>query len=209
MKKQAIATLTLIGMMAGTGTDAMAWRSVRRSGNVLERFQAHRSSYGRFASRDRNGRDTRGGPMMPWRERTMDTVANDAPSPDTICSSVKRRVRYQRDIMPEDSWKTAESTWEDRSGDCEDFAVLVKDMCARKNMPATVYRFYPPQGSGHAVTIGRWQGRMWMSSNGSYVEVYSIDDAKHRVADKHGWNADLVTMKKGEKSRKVRVSMAW
>ena len=119
--------------------------------------------------------------------------------PRAICSAVKRRVTFVRDRGPEDDWKSARETWDEKSGDCEDFAVLVQRLCEKGNIRAAVYCFYPPTGSGHAVTLGEWRGQRWMSSNGSFTEVRSIHDAKRKIAHSQGWVAHSVRVSKGEK----------
>jgi predicted transglutaminase-like cysteine proteinase len=143
--------------------------------------------------------------MPAWRGAQTST-AHGLQNPRSVCATVKRHVRYSRDTSPEEEWKDAEDTWSEGTGDCEDFAVLVKQRCRQRGVTAEVYSFYPPKGSGHAVVIGEWKGRLWMSSNGSFVEISSIEDASCRVAQSQGWDPDLVLMKVGEKSRHTAAS---
>ena len=135
----------------------------------------------------------------PWRENTWESVTDVPRDPRSICSAVKRRVMFVRDRGPSDDWKSARETWNDKSGDCEDFAVLVQRLCEKGDIRSAVYCFYPPTGSGHAVTLGEWRGQRWMSSNGSFTEVRSINDAKRKIAHSQGWAARSVRVSKGEK----------
>jgi len=108
--------------------------------------------------------------------------------PRDVCRAVRQRVTYTRDRRPEDSWQGGKETWLRGAGDCEDFAACVKDICSQKGMSANIYVFSSQTvGKAHAVAIGEWNGRLWLSSNGSYEEVSSLWDARERVAQKCGW----------------------
>ncbi len=148
-------------------------------------------------------RDRESAPQtMPYRQQNLETVSGWVRNPQDVCTAVKQRVRYTRDRLPEDQWKDGRQTWRSGTGDCEDFAVLIKKLCRENNIQADVYRFYPPTGSGHVVALGEWNGRLWMSSNGSFVEVYSFEDAKRRVARSQGWSVADMRVRKGEKKNR-------
>ncbi len=109
-------------------------------------------------------------------------------NPKAICQTVNRRVSYAPDRGYQDEWQKGSVTWKRRSGDCEDMAQCVKEICDKKGVPADVYVFGSrATGRGHAVAIGNWKGALWMSSNGSYGEVTSVGDARQQVARRHGW----------------------
>lgn len=155
----------------------------------------------RFHRWDPSGRGVDREPVtMPLHEQTWDVVTYTAREPDNICSAVRQRVKYAQDLAPEDEWKEARDTWNTGRGDCEDFAVVVRTLCEEQAIKADVYCFYPSGGTGHAVTIGEWQGQLWMSSNGSFETVHSIEDAKQRIAARHGWRANAVSVRKGGES---------
>ena len=204
MQRATFTAVAIIGLTVSNGLAANMGRP--RARHFREDPFAPRQ---RFVRRGRFGRNNDRRPMtMPLRMQRWGTVSHAAQQPSDICSAVKQRVKYAHDNVPADEWKAAKETWDTGRGDCEDFAVVVKRLCERQDIKADVYRFYPPKGQGHAVTIGEHQGLLWMSSNGSYVEVHSIEAAKWIVANKHGWQADLVRTVKGEKSRQ-RETAAW
>jgi hypothetical protein len=105
-----------------------------------------------------------------------------------ICKAVSQRVTYIPDRLPKDEWRSAGNTWETGQGDCEDFAVTVAELCKQKNIETTIYVFSSPiDREAHAVVIGRSNGQMWMSSNGSYENVLSVGEARDKTAREQGW----------------------
>jgi len=123
----------------------------------------------------------------------LDAVTS-ASGPESVCGAVRSHVRYARDVHPADEWKSGTRTWVQGQGDCEDFAAAVVQMCRQRGFDARVVVFRArAAGKAHAVALGVRDGRMWMSSNGSYEEVASFDEASRRVSQLCGWEGDDVT----------------
>jgi hypothetical protein len=119
--------------------------------------------------------------------------------PQSVCRYVRARVTYQKDQVPEDQWRSGEETLALGRGDCEDFAAAVRDRCRERGIPSAIYVMRAPDLDGaHAVTIGSWGGRMWMSSNGDYREIRSLEYACELVASDCGWQGATVTISKAE-----------
>ena len=130
-------------------------------------------------------------PRQSWFHRmfhkpTWSEVLEQCESPRDICNIVGRFVGYRTEEY--DRWTSAEETWEQGRGDCEDFAIFIESLCHKLGFSATVNLYFPSglRGEGHAVAVGTWNGQIWMSSNGSYREVESIDDVKESVARMYG-----------------------
>lgn len=102
-------------------------------------------------------------------------------SPASISWQVRRHVMYR--ITRNESFENGRETWERGSGDCKAFAYCVADLCETKDIPCWV-AFVRPIGErpGHAVTMGLWQGKLWMSSNGIYGEFKSLEAALQSLA---------------------------
>ncbi len=116
-----------------------------------------------------------------------------ADSPQAICTLVRERIRYQADKT--DEWQTGEQTWERKTGDCEDFAATVRDLCLARGFNAQIVIFHAQdRNSAHAVAFGEWNGITWMSSNGGYEQVHNIATAQERVIREFGWYYDRVAM---------------
>ena len=125
-----------------------------------------------------------------------------------ICRAIRNRVRYTSDSG--DTWQSAGDTWARRAGDCEDFAIAVRDLCRAKGIAADVHVFYPKtRKAGHAVTIGRSSDGLWMSSNGSFERVASVTDARNIIKRRHGWSGETVAGYKtiGSGNQRVKTSL--
>ena len=108
-----------------------------------------------------------------------------------VCAAVRNRISYTSDSG--DTWQTAGESWARRKGDCEDFAVTVRDICRAKGISADVHVFCSKaRDVGHAVTVGRSADGLWMSSNGSFERVTSVANARNIIASRHGWTNENV-----------------
>lgn len=133
---------------------------------------------------------------MPDEAAVKSIAAVTGANPKDICRQIKAHVQYAPDTKPEDEWRPAGATLKLGRGDCEDFAGCVVAVCRAKGMLTRVYVLTSKVNErSHAVTIGEQNGGMWMSSNGIYQAVLSLDDAKDKVCREMGWWYDDVTMK--------------
>lgn len=145
--------------------------------------------------------ERRNGASQSWED-----VAGRDVSPRAIAEVVKERIQYAPDVVKEDEWRSGRETWARRQGDCEDIAAAVKDLSEANGYKAEIYVVQSKTArSAHAVTIGKTGETMWMSSNGSYEVVKSLDDAKEKIARALGWWVPEVTIvKAGSNSRESR-----
>jgi len=112
---------------------------------------------------------------------------------------VQARVTYRKDVRREDEWRSGQETLASGWGDCEDFAAAVRDRCQERGIPSAIYIVRAADlRKSHAVTIGGWGGRMWMSSNGDYREVRSLGHARDLIASDYGWHGQSVTIRRAE-----------
>jgi transglutaminase-like putative cysteine protease len=113
---------------------------------------------------------------------TWEEARRDCATPADVCRMVRRHVVYREDAV--DRWATAEETWQRGAGDCEDFAVCVQKLCRELGIEASVQVFYAltPGRGGHAVVVGEWEGRPWLSDNGSYERLKEPADVAARVS---------------------------
>jgi predicted transglutaminase-like cysteine proteinase len=111
------------------------------------------------------------------------------------CQTVQQRVTYRSDVQATDEWRSGEETLASGWGDCEDMAAAVKSVCHTRGITSNIYIVRARAlRAGHAITIGGSEGRMWMSSNGSYRDIRSIDDARQIIAREFGWKNVKVTI---------------
>jgi len=140
-------------------------------------------------------------------ELTWDEIQTVGKTPEQICKIVRRHIRYAADQG--DDWATGQETWEKKQGDCEDFAACVVDLCKAAGLEATIQIFYP-KGSweGHAAVIGSWGGQLWVSSNGWYETVKSMDDAKAVIAKELAWRHKEILIASAEEVRSGTFALA-
>lgn len=123
---------------------------------------------------------------LTWQE--MVTVST---TPKEICKKVNDHVFYAKDDI--EYTKDAQQTWNEEKGDCEDFAYCILKACEQKGFKAEIRIFYEKNNIiAHAVVIGEWQEKMWMSSNGSYEIIKSIEDASKKISREMRWNEKIV-----------------
>jgi hypothetical protein len=136
-----------------------------------------------------------GKPRQSWFHRvfhkpTWSEVLEQCESPRDVCNVVSRFIGYRSEDI--DRWTSAEETWQRGRGDCEDFATCIEAICYKLGFNTTINLYFPSglRGDGHAVAVGSWNGKVWMSSNGSYEEVSSIAEVKETVARMYGCTTD-------------------
>jgi len=134
---------------------------------------------------------------ISWLKRNFGNLSYEemlqvTKSPQNICSEVNAHVKYKSDTL--DIKKEPKQTWNDKYGDCEDFAQLIQSICEMKNIPSNIYIFYVQEKNNmtaHAVVIGN----NWMASNGKYQPIKSLDDASWKIARSLKWNKTNKTNK--------------
>jgi hypothetical protein len=123
-----------------------------------------------------------GGPKSKsWFDRhfgrpAWEEVKRAATTPREICRFVGTYISYRTEDV--DRWTSPDETWARGKGDCEDFATLVEQACHDAGFDACIELYFPAgrPGQGHAIAVGHWQGRMWMSDTGDYREVRSVEE---------------------------------
>lgn len=114
---------------------------------------------------------------LRWEEAVQNSRA-----PKDVCGFVADRLRYSAESG--DVWSEPAEVWQRRSGDCEDYAAVVMDMCREAGFDAWVEVYFPRgRGEGHAVAVGRLpEGRFWVSSFGKYETVASHEEISQMMA---------------------------
>ncbi|MEI6808550.1 MAG: hypothetical protein WCN95_07490 [bacterium] len=134
---------------------------------------------------------------MPARDSWNEVVVMTRPAPADVCRQIKDRVAYASDVRAEDEWRSGQDTYARGSGDCEDIAASVKDLCAEKGIKTEMYIIESKADrKSHVVVIGIDGADMWMSSNGSFQRIASLNDARERISREFGWWYDQVVMTK-------------
>jgi len=109
-------------------------------------------------------------------------------SPKRAAKLVRQNIRFREDLG--DEWADGRTTWNRGFGDCEDFAAAVTELCKDAGVAAdaSIQVFSVEGFERHAVAVGTWKGRIWISSNGWFEYADSMDHAKELVANEMNWN---------------------
>ena len=119
---------------------------------------------------------------------TWEQVISECRTPEDVCRMTQRYLGYRKVA---DHWGTAEEIWKRETsktnqsmGACAEMAIVELALCHQLGFDAEIYFYYPTiaNGPGHAIVVGKQDGQLWMSSNGSYNEVSSQADVTARVA---------------------------
>ena len=122
---------------------------------------------------------------------TLSSLIQTAQTPQDVCAAVQQNVAYKADPM--DKWQTSEETLDLGTGDCEDFAICVQDMCRELGYAAEVKILVDQKnGRAHAITMGHWAGSTWISSNGSFEWVPSEKELQEKAARMLATSADSI-----------------
>ena len=139
---------------------------------------------------------------LSWSE-----VVAVAVSPKDISRRVKTRVAYKSDVQ--DEMKRGVQTWNEKQGDCEDFANCVVELCKAKGFDAWVEVYFESNNSrAHAVAMGTWNGRLWMSSNGNFQFVKDTVGAGRVIAMEMGWKSKSINHERFDSIRDDGLTVA-
>ena len=132
--------------------------------------------------------------LIPRETQSASFARNiEATSPQEICDAVRSRIVYTPDA--DDHWQTGVETWNRKTGDCEDFAAAVRDLCLARGLDAQMVIFHAKSSkAAHAVVIGQWNGAVWMSSNGEHRDVRDIAHAREIVSHELQWDENHVAI---------------
>lgn len=102
-------------------------------------------------------------------------------TPKEICDAVNYKLSSKTTTSTH--WSTAEQIWIDGEADCKDFAICVYTACLSKGYPAEIDLYYSfGYQQGHAVVVGAYWDKLWMSSNGKFRVVDTQADIKQIMA---------------------------
>lgn len=139
------------------------------------------------------------GPNPSWFQRhfgrvTWEQAVRHSQSAKDICGFANDHLRYDKDAG--DVWSDASEIWSRRTADCEDYAIVIMDMCREAGIEAWVELYFPRgRGEGHAVAVGQLDdGRFWISSFGKYETAFSREEISKLMGAMLSCNADDLRM---------------
>ena len=97
-------------------------------------------------------------------DKPYEEVARKCNSPEEISDSVARRITAEPRTGPV---RDRDVVWASRSGDCDDMAFLVCEMCKIRGFACGIHYFFE---RSHCVACGVWGDKWWASDLGEYTE---------------------------------------
>lgn len=160
------------------------------------------------------------GSAPSWFQRhfgdvSWDEAVRNSRTAKDICEFAESHLRYDKEAG--DVWSDASEIWSRRTADCEDYAIVIMDMCREAGIEAWVELYFPRgRGEGHAVAVGQLEdGRFWVSSYGKYETVSSREEISRLMgamlscSAKDLWNAKMdfeAVHKKIARQQEIRIA---
>jgi hypothetical protein len=95
---------------------------------------------------------------QPAASPTLDALAREHRTPTAIARFLRREFRFVRDrdqFGVEDRWQSPEEFAARRRGDCEDYALLARELLRRNGVEADVLSLFGDDGYAHTVCVFR------------------------------------------------------
>jgi len=129
------------------------------------------------------------------RIQTIDDIVYYYKTPKEIASWIRKNIWYRKDIDKwgvRDYWQTSEETLTidkdkgERTGDCEDFAILARDCLYLIDINAELFIFRKTKTLSHAVCIFEYNNKWCYIDLGDYCETRakSKDELKQIIRRK-------------------------
>jgi len=122
---------------------------------------------------------------------SWDQLKTTISTPKQASLSVRRHVHYRENVGNRST--TAKTIWERGYGDCYDKALVVLTLCRAIGSEASLVILCPSgEWEAHAIVVGTWKGKMWMSDDGWYETVSSTDDALRKAIKLQAWRGKKI-----------------
>lgn len=132
--------------------------------------------------------------MIKINKKTVKTLSDNSKflTYEQLFKFVKRHIKYKSE--KNDSWTPPEETLKRGYGDCEDFALVVKDLCQKNGYICKIFVAFQKGldgRTGHVYCLVENVGNpqsYWLTSNGDYYKsIGSILDGQKLMYKKLAW----------------------
>lgn len=138
----------------------------------------------------------------------LDQVAVSHPTPEAVASFLRERFSFRRDedLFGEiDRWQSPEEFLQRRAGDCEDYALLAKELLQRNGIEAYVFSLFGEEGYAHTVSV-------FVDENGRYNVINEGKLRRYRATSLEmvaaqinpAWTYGMIAEQDGTRGRTVR-----
>ena len=142
------------------------------------------------------------------RSNPLETIARAYPTPDQLALFLQKNVVFQDDLRlfgQVDYWQAPEELLVRRRGDCEDYALLARDLLSRQGIEAFVFSLYGEGGYAHTVCVFVERGRYNVLNQDRLIrfQAGSLKELADRLYPRWSWGA--VAERREHRGRAIRV----
>lgn len=145
----------------------------------------------------------------PARADTLlESAARSCATPDQLAGFLKKNLVFQEDLAlfgEVDYWQSPEEVIARGRGDCEDYALLARDLLIRAGKQAFIFSLYGEGGYAHTVCVFK-DGKGYSVLNQDklvHYPVSTLEELAGRIQPRWEWGA--VAERHGHRGRAVRI----
>ena len=139
---------------------------------------------------------------------SLDHVAAVYRTPQTIASFLREAFTFQRDedlFNEVDRWQSPEEFLQRRAGDCEDYALLAKELLRRNGIEAYVFSLFGEEGYAHTVSVFVDEDGRYNVINQDKLLRYRAPSLEQVAAQINpAWSVGMIAEQDGPRGRVVR-----
>ena len=145
---------------------------------------------------------------MVYAGSPLESIARVCVTPEQVARFLHNNVVFQDDLSlfgQADYWQAPEELLVRRRGDCEDYALLARDLLSRQGVEAFVFSLYGEGGYAHTVCVFVEGGRYSVMNQDRLVRLRagSLKELADWLYPRWRWGA--VAERQGHRGRAIRV----
>jgi len=138
----------------------------------------------------------------------LDQLAAAYQTPSAIAAFLREGFRFQRDedLFGEiDRWQSPEEFLQRRAGDCEDYALLAKELLQRNGIESYVFSLFGEEGYAHTVSVFVDEEGRYNVINQDKLRRYRTPSLEQVAAQINpAWTYAMIAEQDGTRGRAVR-----
>ena len=138
----------------------------------------------------------------------LEQAAASNPTPDAVAGFLLEHFTFRRDadLFGEiDRWQSPEEFLQRRVGDCEDYALLAKELLRRNGIEAYVLSLFGEEGYAHTVSVFVDEDGRYNVINQGKLRRYRAPSLEQVAAQINpAWSVGMIAEQDGPRGRVVR-----
>ena len=138
----------------------------------------------------------------------LTSLAQTRTTPESVAQWLKRGIAFRSDLLlfhRIDYWQSAQELLDRGAGDCEDYAILARDILRRQGRTAFLFSLYGRAGYAHTVCVFVEEGRYNIINQDRLVRsrAPTLEKLAQTICPEWTWGA--VAEREGHRGRALRV----